>query len=179
MSKKVFRLLISINHKNPSPYAKYLTSIEVVRSLPIEFTITARNLSDELFPGCVLKIRQISWGKAIGLGSGTSEFGEFKLPELKPGEEKVFFKAPIVFMISGIASLVISVKKESLRDIEVRLCLHSKDPGKDNVSPILYIIDRELLDMEIEIKKLLDETRKLRKNFVELAKFLSQERRGE
>ena len=145
------KLLIDVEFENPSRYKKFLFERETVNGKKITIKHTVKNIGDEIFPKRNYRCKLIM---PTGMGTLAQTGPQIKAPALKP-KETFKFDMENIFIAPGFWLLNITVELKDKEEIEYYREEEEETPDKEKWELSFYVADRHLLDLNLNMRKLL------------------------
>ncbi len=128
----------------------YLREYEIVRGEPVKLEIKFTNIGNIKFPGGKLIKPQLSLRTTVVL------FREFEIPEIDVNKSVIVDFGYFVTIEKGSAWLKIQIRAHDGKDIWYYKNSRS-EPSKTKWETVYYVVDRELLQIMLLLKELLEE----------------------
>lgn len=144
-----YKLLITIEMKQPRKYRSFLSEGETVSGSKTIFVSEVRNIGDEQVPkGSV----RFTMERPAGTGSLSVSTEDLEISALSP-DEFAIIEASHIPRVPGFWVLYIKIKPKDEKEIEY----YSSKDGKPmkEWTRVYYVVDRHLLDVKSLLRKLM------------------------
>ena len=155
-----YKIFIEAGVLLPKKYRKKVEMFEIVRGIKTKFKFRFENLGKTTFPGGEIlnsKIDFESLNSMLRINSA-QEVKKPKIPKLKKGE-KYDILLDFTPLLPGPHSVKLQIKAKDGQDIEY-YTTSKGEPSEENWSLIMYIIDRESIDLLILLEECLSKNKK-------------------